>query len=323
MVRHNPSPANSAADLDDDLARRTSAQSAGLPANFFVVNPHADDVTVTDSGAYSDYHALQVELRRRLSRGLAFNANYQYAIEGGSAFLGFHFGRVMNPTANVRHAIKAQWDWTIPVGRGQRFGTDMHPVLDGIVGGWQFSGASRIQARMMNFGNVRLIGMSASDLQQMYEFRIIPDPANPGRELVTMLPDDVILNTRRAFSTSPSIANGYSALGAPEGRYIAPANSESCIQLKAGDCAPGTLLMRAPFFTRIDIGLTKRFPFSSRMNIELRADVLNLFDNINFIPVANPGGGATIFQVDEAYRDTDNLFDPGGRLGQLSFRLNW
>ena len=59
------------------------------------------------------------------------------------------------------------------------------------------------------------------------------------------------------------------------------------------------------------------------MNFELRVDVLNLFDNINFTPVANPGGGATIFQVNEAYRDPDNNFDPGGRLGQLSFRLNW
>ena len=33
----------------------------------------------------------------------------------------------MNPTANVRHAIKTQWDWTIPVGRGQRFGTQHEP----------------------------------------------------------------------------------------------------------------------------------------------------------------------------------------------------
>jgi hypothetical protein len=109
----------------------------------------------------------------------------------------------------------------------------------------------------------------------------------------------------------------------PEGRYIAPANSENCIQLKAGDCAPRTLLIRAPFFTRIDVGVTKRFPIRGSMNFELRVDVLNLFDNINFFPVANPGSGATIFQAEEAYRDPDNNFDPGGRLGQLSFRLNW
>ena len=52
---------------------------------------------MTDSGAFSDYHALQIELRRRLSRGLQVNASYQYALEGGSAFLGFHYGRVLQP----------------------------------------------------------------------------------------------------------------------------------------------------------------------------------------------------------------------------------
>src|SRR5262245_28304885 len=94
MVRTNPLPFNSAADLDGDLNRRNFAIAAGLPANFFVLNPQADTVNVTDSGAYSDFHALQLELRRRLSRGLMINASYQYAIENGSAFLGFHYGRV-------------------------------------------------------------------------------------------------------------------------------------------------------------------------------------------------------------------------------------
>lgn len=323
MVRTNPLPFNSAADLDGDSTRRANAIAAGLPANFFVVNPNADNVTVTDSGAFSDYNALQLELRRRLSRGLLVNASYQYAIEGGSAFLGFHYGRVMNPTANVRHAIKTQWDWTVPVGRGRRYGTNMHPLLDGVLGGWEFSGAGRIQARMMNFGNVRLVGMTPSDVQKMYKFDIRTNPAN-GLQTPIMMPDDVILNTRRAFNTSPTSATGYSDLGVPEGRYFAPANSDgTCIQLKSGDCAPRTLLIRAPFFTRIDIGVTKRFPIAGRTNAEVRFDVLNLFDNVNFDPVANPGTGATIFQVTTAYRDPANNFDPGGRLGQISFRFNW
>ena len=87
-------------------------------------------------------------------------------------------------------------------------------------------------------------------------------------------------------------------------RYIAPANSADCIQLTRGDCAPSTLLVRAPYF-------------------ELRLDELNLFDNVNFTPVANPGTDAAILTATTAYRDPDNTFDPGGRIGQLGFRLNW
>lgn len=175
---------------------------------------------------------------------------------------------------------------------------------------------------MVNFGNVRLVGMTPDDLQTMYKFDIRINPAN-GLRTPYMLPDDVILNTRRAFNTSPTSPTGYSDLGVPEGRYFAPANSATCIQLKSGDCAPRTLLIRAPWFSRVDIGVTKRFPIVGRTNAEVRFDLLNLFDDINFDPVANPGNGATIFQVTSAYRDPNNNFDPGGRLGQISFRLNW
>ena len=325
-----PSPTTTtnyaARDLDGDLTRRQNALAAGLPANFFVVNPDANDVNVLDSGAFSDYHAMQLEVRRRLSRGLQVNGSYQYAIEGGSSFLGFHFGRAMNPTnASVRHAFKTQWDWKLPFGRGERFGTNAHPALNALIGGWQFDGVGRFQARTANFGNVRLVGMTREDVQQMYKFDVRVDPAT-GLKTVYTMPDDVILNTRRAFSVSATSPTGYSDLGVPEGRYFAPPNSLDCVQVKPGDCAPRTLVLRSPFFTRVDIGVTKRVPIAGRVNVELRADVLNVFDNINFNVTdasRTPGAGATILQTSAAYTDLSNTFDPGGRLGQLVFRLNW
>ena len=144
----------------------------------------------------------------------------------------------------------------------------------------------------MDFGNVRLVGMTANELTEHVQ---VPH-SRPIRATacgrVYMLPEDVILNTRRAFSVSTTSATGYSDLGVPEGRYIAPrqqrAIASSC---KAGDCAPRTLLIRAPFFTRFDIGVTKRFPIAGAMNFELRADVLNVFDNINFNPVGQSRHG--------------------------------
>jgi len=330
----NPNPISSAQDLDGNLTRRNSALAAGLPANFFVPNPDANEVNVTDSGAFSNYHALQLEVRRRLSKGLSANANYQYALEGGSAFDGFSFGRTMAQQGNVRHALKTQWDWTVPVGRGQRFGSDMNPIVDALLGGWSINGVGRIQARTVNFGNVRLVGMSAKDLQGMYKFDIRVNP-DTGLRTVYMLPDDVIRNTRAAFSVSSTTLTGYSEnLGVPEGRYIAPANTATCLQIRAGDCAPRTLIIRAPVFTRFDVGVTKKFPLRGKMSVEVRLDALNLFDNINFDPVApvannnfnsatNPGTGAAIFQTNTAYTDASNTYDPGGRLGQLMFRLNW
>ena len=331
FVQANPNPVSSAADLDGNNTRRVNALKAGLPANFFVPNPDVDDVNVTDSGAFSDYHALQVEVRRRLSKGLSANVNYQYAIEGGSAFDGFSFGRTMIPTASVRHAIKTQWDWTLPVGRGERFGSDMHPIANAILGGWSFMGVGRIQARMIDFGNVRLVGMTRDELQDMYKVEVRQN-ADTGLPTAYMLPEDVILNTRRAWTFSSSTASGYStSLGAPEGRYIAPANTADCIEIVNGDCAPRTLLIRAPWFTRFDVGVQKRFPLRGSMNFEVRLDVLNVFDNINFnpfIPSTDDDddqyfGANTFGRITTAYTDPSNTYDPGGRLGQLMFRFNW
>ena len=324
LVAPNPNPTGAAGDLDGNLPRRTLALSAGLPADFFVPNPAVNGANVWDSGAFSDYHAMQIELRRRLSRGLSANVNYQYAFaEGGSAFDGFSFGRTMTPTANVRHAVKMQWDWTLPVGRGQRFGADMHPLLNGILGGWSINGVGRVQTVLRNFGNVRLVGMTKSDLQKMYKFYIKDNPATGIKE-VWMLPEDVILNTRRAFSTINTTLDGYStSLGAPTGRYIAPANSADCIQIRGGDCAPRSLLILAPWFKRFDVGATKRFDLQGRTNVEVRFDVLNVLDTPNFDPVSNPGTSASIFRTTSAYTDASNTYDPGGRIGQLMIRFNW
>ena len=325
MIAINPSPFNSADDLDGSATNRANAITAGLPANYFVVNPAVSGNSVTDSGAFSDYHALQIDLRRRLSQGLSASVNYQYAVEGGSAFDGFLHGRTMVDSANIRHAIKTQWDWTIPVGRGQRYLTDSNAWVDAVLGGWSFKGVGRFQARMVDFGNVRLVGISRDELQSLYKFTVKTDPASlVGQQRAYMLPDDIVLNTRRAFSTSSSTVSGYSTtLGPPEGRYIAPANYPGCIQVVAGDCAPRTLQLLAPWFARLDVGVSKRFALKGASSIEIAMEVLNLMDNVNFTPLANPGTGETIFSTRTIYQDANNTYDPGGRLGQLMFRINW
>ena len=326
LVAPNPNPTTAAAtDLDGTVSRRNLAASVGYAANFFVLNPLVGNVNVTDSGAFSDYDALQLELRRRLSHNLAYNFNYQYAFAGISSFDGFTWGRVMttNTDNNIRHAIKMQADWTLPFGRGQKYGSDTNAIMNGIVGGWSVNLVGRTQRSLIDFGNVRLVGMSKADLQSMYKFYIKPNTTTNVTE-VWMLPDDVILNTRRAFSTSSTTVDGYSTtLGAPVGKYIAPANSGTCVQVRAGDCAPRQVLILAPWFNRFDFGATKKFTIQGSKNIEIRFDLLNVFDSANYTWVANPGSGATIFRTTSAYTDASNTYDPGGRIGQLMFRFNW
>ena len=80
---------------------------------------------------------------------------------------------------------------------------------------------------------------------------------------------------------------------------------------------------QARFDVRLDVGLNKRFQLKGRSSAEVALQVLNLLDNINFTAAANPGSGASIFQTTTIYQDQNNTYDPGGRLGQLMFRINW
>ena len=324
LATQNPNPYSAATDLQGNATYRANARAAGLAPNFFVVNPAVNNAYLYKSDGSTNYDALQLEVRRRLSAGLQFGVNYQYATADSTDSIGQRYDLVSYTNTGVpRHALKLTWDYSLPFGRGRHFGTDMNKVLDAVVGGWEFHGDGRIQRVYVDFGNVRLVGMSLADLQAAYKVRYGNDPVT-GAAMVYMLPQDIIDNTIKAFNVSATSATGYGQLGAPTGRYIAPANGPNCIQVKTGDCAPLETLVMAPTWSRIDISLAKKFPFGGRKNFEVRLDVMNLFNTVNF---STPGylasTNATLGQVTSGYTDMSNTFDPGGRLGQVVLRFNW
>jgi hypothetical protein len=67
------------------------------------------------------------------------------------------------------------------------------------------------------------------------------------------------------------------------------------------------------------------------MNLELRGEMLNAFNNINFL-IGSPNndvntlaglGTATFGRFTNAYQDISTTNDPGGRLVQLVVRFNF
>jgi hypothetical protein len=324
LATQNPNPYSAATDLQGDATRRANAIKAGLPVNFLIVNPAVNNAYLYKSDGSTNYNALQMEVRRRLSAGLQFGVNYQFAKSNYTDSVGQRYDLVSYVNSGVpRHAIKMTWDYSLPFGRGRHFGTDMNRVVDAVVGGWEFHGDARIQRAYVDFGNVRLVGMTLADLQAAYKVRFGNDPAT-GVAMVYMLPQDIIDNTIKAFNVSATSATGYGSAGAPTGRYIAPANGPSCIQVKTGDCAPLQTLVFAPTWSRFDVSLAKKFPFAGRKTFEVRLDVMNVFNTVNFsTPTYLASSNATVGQVTSGYTDMSNTFDPGGRLGQVVLRFSW
>ena len=136
--------------------------------------------------------------------------------------------------------------------------------------------------RLLDLGNVRLVGMDEKELQQAFKLRI------DDQQRVFMLPQDIIDNTFKAFSVSATSATGYSSNGPPSGRYIAPADSFDCIESIRGEgkCGMQSLIVQGPLFQQHDLSIVKRIAIAGQVNAEFRLDALNVFDNVNFSPVS-------------------------------------
>jgi len=328
LALHSPAPYTFAGNLYNDAGRRANAAAAGLPVNLFLVNPgKLGGANMLTNFGGSSYNAGSVELRRRFSRGLLMNANYTFSKALQELFLSFRTGpeKAISPLS-ITHAFKMNWIYELPVGRGRSFLTGAGGAADRILGGWAFHGTARVQSGTpFNFGNQRIVGMTRRELQGLVGMRF-----DDGGKIAYYLPAGEVENTIRAFSTSATTATGYGGRGVPSGRYVAPANSRDCIEVFAGQCGFTRVLLYGPSFTRFDLSAVKKTKITERVEVELRGEFLNAFNNINFIvgdanndTNAPNVGGLTFGQVGAAYRDLSTTNDPGGRLVQFVLRINF
>ena len=320
LAARNPNPGGATNALFANATFRANMAAAGLPRNLFVLNPDVNNANVTTNGVSTRYDSVQINLRRLQSAGLTLDANYTFSTRSVSVLDDLRVDRrMMTSLDGVPHAVKFTTNYELPFGRGRRFGASRGRWFDAAAGGWSLNLTGRAQSgSLLNFGNVRIVGMSQDELEKAFKIRIDPDT-----KIVYTLPQDIIDNTIKAFSTSATSPSGYGALGAPSGRYLAPANGPDCIQKVRGECAPHDVLVSGPIFTRFDLNIRKRFALGGSRSFDLGIDVFNLFNAINFTAVAQAGNSATLNQVTGAYQDPNVTFDPGGRLMQVAFRLNF
>ena len=187
---------------------------------------------------------------------------------------------------DITHVFKLSGLYDLPFGQGRRFGGNVNGFVNRIIGDWSVSIVGRIQSgRLVDLGNVRLVGMTADDVQGFFNLRF--DDAG---KKIWMLPQDVIDNTIRAFNVSATLRDRLRSGGnLPTGRYFAPANGPDCIEIDNGadygDCGVRSMVVTGPMFQNYDVSIAKRVPVVGRTNIEFRFEMLNAFNNANFIPV--------------------------------------
>lgn len=317
----NPSPlgfasTNTTNGLYGNGTFRANGIAAGLPANFWLLNPNVGTDTYTTNASKSRYDGLQVDFRRRLTRGLLLSGNYSLSRSLVSNFTTIHQGPTMIPNASgVPQSAKFAVAWSLPYGHGHAHGGKIPGWLNTVAGNWNASALGHIQTgALLSLSGVRLVGMTQQELQNNFKTRV-----DTSTNTVYDLPQNIINNTIAAFSTNGS---GYT-LGAPTGAYLAPASTGSCIEVYAGDCGePQRINLRGPAVGRLDLSFRKTIPVTEKKRFEIGVDVLNATNAINFNMVFQASATATIDQVRTAYTN-NNTNDPGGRVGQLSARFVW
>ena len=125
--------------------------------------PDWNVVTTRANDPRSTYHALGLELNKRLARGLRVNASYtlarhlsdaagavptSFAAENGATTLDLFRGDAdYGPVAFTRrHRFVSTFLYELPFGRDRAVGGGIGPGLDLLVGGWDLTGITLIQS---------------------------------------------------------------------------------------------------------------------------------------------------------------------------------
>jgi len=330
-----------------------------FPINQFLVNPtRRSNPTTGGGGAFlvdnsgnSSYDAVQIEFRRRMARGLLLQANYTFGKSLANTYASSSSvfdqpSTLRDPDLKKGHtpfditqALKFNFIWEVPVGRGRGFMGNAGKVTDFLVGGWGFNGNVRIQSgspfffnapvsigpAIANAGNFQLVGMTLKELQKAVGVYRDEDG------FVYALPKDIRENTVKAFNVQMTSAGASYTQGEPTGRFIAPAGFGNCVQAFHGQCGFANLVLKGPAFFRSDLSVVKKLRFTETVNVELRLEMLNAFNNINFLvgsagnDVNNVGNltSSAFGRMTNAYQDLSTTNDPGGRVGQLVIRVNF
>ena len=320
LNRLNPNPLGFATTggngLYGNATLRANGRAAGLPVNFWLLNPNVGQANFTTNAETQKYNSLQIELRKRMSHGLVMTASYAL-----SKTLAGDFSTIYQPmelvpsTSGVPQSAKFAASWDLPFGHGRAHGGGSPGWLNAIAGDWNIATVARAQSGVLaRLAGARLVGMTEKELQKVYKIRI-----DEAKKVVYILPQDIIENTIKAYSSN---VLGYT-LGAPSGRYIAPASNGNCVEVYRGDCGePRYLNLRGPIVARMDLTFRKMIPLGGGKRIDLQYDVFNVFNAIQFDPVLQASASANINQVTSAYTN-GNTYDPGGRLGQIVIKFLW
>jgi hypothetical protein len=237
-------------------------------ANVIVPNPSFFSAQLVTNAGSSSYHALQLQLQRRLSQGLQGLLSYSWAHSIDTASAGSVSGsNPLDPTVaakqnrghsdfDIRHTFSGAITYNIPAPWDS-------PFAKAILGGWSLN--NTIQAR--SAPPVDVFDSSLFLFSSLFVGASRPD-LNPGVPLYlsgNQFPGGRAFN-RAAFSPPPLIITPFG--------FPAPTRQGTF----------GRNVLRGFGASQWDLGVRRDFPIRESLGLQFRAEMFNVLNHPNFAP---------------------------------------
>jgi hypothetical protein len=277
----------------------TLSNPAASPFINFVANPGTGAVDVMLNDASFRYHSLQIEVRRRFSKGLYFQANYTFSKNLTNAI-----GSINSPSSgqslfepyldnnnksldysradfDQTHVFNFNGVYALPMGKGKSF-LNYGGFVNTVFGGWELSGL----VQWASGGPITFTDARGTLNRAARSTRQTPNSSLTADQIRALT--GIFEANGNIYWFDPTILNG----GAASPGYIrAGLNSNSTFpgqvffNVEPGQTGnTGRFLINGPKNFNINTALLKNIGFGgdSAMRLQLRIEAFNLLNNVNF-----------------------------------------
>jgi len=256
--------------------------AGNAPARVRYIGYDMNSVLYTADGI-SNYNALQLQARKRLSNGLQFTASYtwSHALDEQSG-LGLFFtgNNPLDPKSNYAsadfdqtHVFLINYSYTLPK-------VTSNQSLGYLVNGWTIGGQTVAQSGQP----YSVYDFSGSVAGQFYgSSDYITNPIVPLLPGVTAKQAE-LQGTTGVNANNPVLnaADFGPQFLAPGQAGVPPCDATGCDMYESLYGTTGRNLFRAPFQVRFDMTLGKEFLFGERYHLRFNFDAFNLFNHPDF-----------------------------------------
>jgi hypothetical protein len=259
-------------------------------------HPHFNTVELNGDtpGATSSFNALYLKYNKSFSGGLTVLTSYQFskniddASENQGWIINERFRDVNNRSLDrsisahdVPHSFAGTLLYTLPVGKGRKFGGSMNRVADAVVGGWELATTVRLASGLP-------MRLEAPNTLATYGFSI------QNASVADM-------NAVSVSNPTPSRWFNTAAVAAPQAFTLGNAPRF------AGN-------LRAGATRHADVNLAKNFSLTERFRLQFRVEAYNLTNTPQFAPPGLTVGNADFGQVNNTRFNDRRIIQLGLKL---------